>query len=98
MDCYICQDCICVELELDHMKFSQNLLIKSWYPEKANVCNHSFCQKCLHGWLVSCLNEGYDFTCPVCRLSIFQQIVCVMLTISTSALKKDENKLVIYDL
>lgn len=64
MDCYICQnECICIE----HKNFSQNPLIKNWYPEKVGACSHSFCEECMHGWLVNCLTSGLDFSCPVCR-------------------------------
>jgi hypothetical protein len=65
MECYICQEV------LGTCKFSQNPLIKNLYPDKVNACIHSFCEECLGNWIVSCLNEGNDFNCPVCRFVYF---------------------------
>lgn len=62
MECGICQ---CISEK--HQHFSQNALIKNWYPEKIGICNHSFCEDCLHKWIVSCLTIGNNFSCPICR-------------------------------
>jgi hypothetical protein len=62
MECGICQlECT------EPLKFSQNPLIKNWYPDRVGMCSHSFCSDCLQPWLVNCLTEGRDFNCPICR-------------------------------
>ncbi len=62
MDCYICHNAC-----IDYKQFCQNPLVKNWYPEKIGVCNHSFCEECLREWLIICLVERKDFSCPTCR-------------------------------
>lgn len=62
MECSICQlDCT------EPLKFSRNSLIKNWYPDKVDICSHSFCSECLRPWLSNCLTEGRNFSCPICR-------------------------------
>jgi len=62
IDCNICQ-----ETSVTFQKFGGNPLVKNWYPEKINGCDHLFCNNCIHNWIISCLMEGRNFSCPICR-------------------------------
>ena len=31
------------------------------------VCKHLYCQKCIVQWYRSCVDEGKEPTCPLCR-------------------------------
>ena len=45
-------------------------IIRQWYPEKENTCTHKFCSECVTSWYQTCLAEGYNVTCPVCRFEM----------------------------
>ena len=58
---------ICQSSLINPHKFSENALIKNWYPDKIGICNHLFCHDCLYPWLSNCLQYGLNFSCPICR-------------------------------
>jgi len=66
--CYICHN-TCTNPQ----QFNHTILVKAWYPEKLGFCDHTFCEECLRNWLVACLTEGNDFSCPTCRAVYISQ-------------------------
>ena len=62
-ECPICLSSTCI----DPVQMNQYPIIKNMFPEKHDLCAHTFCTSCMGDWLVHCLTYKLDLSCPSCR-------------------------------
>ena len=61
-------DIICNPVELHDSFLICPLCLKQYTKPKLLNCLHTFCQDCLHGYV---LKQGSSLNCPVCNMSIY---------------------------